>query len=358
MTKTEISNSRETSAEDRQWAALCARNAAINGGFYYAVVTTGIYCRPSCPARLPKRSNVRFFGSSTDAEAAGFRACKRCKPQEAAQAHAKSAIVAQACRQIETSDDVPTLAALAERAGLSPHHFHRVFKSVAGLTPKAYADAHRGKRVRAAIATSATTTGAIHDGGFNSASRFYAKASGLLGMTPKNFRAGGRAEKISYVYGQCWLGGVLVAMSSQGVCAILLGDDASTLQTELQSLFPKSVLTAGDKKFAKSIIKVIAFIDQPANGLDLPLDIRGSAFQQRVWQALTGIAPGSTASYADIANAIGSPKAVRAVAGACAANSLAVAIPCHRVVRSDGQLSGYRWGVAKKRALLDKESKS
>ena len=357
MTKTAASSRRETPAEDQQWAAVCARSAASDGGFYYAVVTTGIYCRPACPARLPKRSNVRFFASCKGAEAAGFRACKRCKPQEATQGHAKSEMIALACRQIETSDEMPTLAGLAATAGLSPHHFHRVFKSVAGLTPKAYANAHRGKRVRAAIAKSPTITGAIHDAGFNTTSRFYAKASGLLGMTPKKFRAGGSGAKIQYAVGQCWLGKILVAMSAKGVCAISLGDDTSALRSELQGLFPEAKLTAGDKKFEKSLAKVVAFVGQPEKGLGLPLDIRGSAFQHRVWEALTRIAPGSTASYTDVAHAIGNRRAVRAVAGACAANKLAVAIPCHRVVRSDGDLSGYRWGTAKKRALLDKESK-
>ena len=358
MTKTEATSRREASAEDRQWATLCARNSASVGVFYYAVVTTGIYCRPSCPARLPKRSNVRFFSSCKDAQAAGFRACKRCKPQEASPGHEKSAMVARACRQIETADEMPALAVLAAAAGLSPNHFHRVFKSVAGLTPKAYAAAHRANRVRATIANSPTITGAIFDAGFNTTSRFYAQASGLLGMTPKDFRAGGRGEKIQYAVGQCWLGAVLVAMSAKGVCAISLGDDAGGMQSELQRLFPQAELIAGNREFKRSIAKVIAFVEQPTLGLDLPLDIRGSVFQHRVWEALTRIAPGTTASYAGIANAIGSPRAVRAVAGACAANMLAVAIPCHRVVRSDGTLSGYRWGQARKRALLDKESKS
>lgn len=345
-------------SDGQKWAAVRARRACSSGGFYYAVVTTGIYCRPSCPARLPKRSNVKFFASCAEAQAAGFRGCKRCKPQEASLIGQKAVMVAAACRQIETSDETLTLAELAMTAGLSPHHFHRVFKSIAGMTPKAYATFHRIERVRNQMANSPTITAAIHDAGFNSSGRFYANAAKVLGMTPKSFRDGGKGEEIQFALSRCSLGSILVAMSAKGVCAISLGDEPGVLRSELEARFPNAALLPGGNKFKKAVSGVVAFIDHPQKGLGLPLDIRGSAFQHRVWDALGRIAPGCTASYTEIAKAIGKPRAVRAVASACAANTLAVAIPCHRVVRSDGNLSGYRWGTARKRALLDKEAKS
>ncbi|MFS8137131.1 MAG: bifunctional DNA-binding transcriptional regulator/O6-methylguanine-DNA methyltransferase Ada [Thermomonas sp.] len=272
----------------------------------------------------------------------------------ASQRHA--ALVAQACKRIEAADHAPSLDELARASGLSPHHFHRVFKAVAGVTPKAYADAHRASEVRAHLANgNGSVTDAIFDAGYNANSRFYEQASAVLGMQPRQYRAGGVDARIMFALGQCALGAILVARSDKGVCAISLGDDADALLRELQDRFPRAELVGGDAAFEQLVAQVVGMIEAPNIGVDLPLDVRGTAFQQRVWQALRRIPAGHTASYAQIAEAIGAPRSVRAVAGACAANTLAVAIPCHRVVRSDGGISGYRWGVARKRALLERE---
>lgn len=273
---------------------------------------------------------------------------------DASQRHA--ALVAQACRQIEGAPQAPSLDELANKAGLSPHHFHRVFKSITGVTPKAYADAHRATAVRERLATgSGSVTDAIFDAGYNANSRFYEQADAVLGMQPRQYRAGGIDARIMFALAQCSLGAILVARSDKGVCAISLGNDAEILLRELQDRFPHAELIGGDAAFEQLVAKVIGLIEVPNLGIDLPLDVRGTAFQQRVWQALRQIPAGQTASYAQVAEAIGSPRSVRAVAGACAANTLAIAIPCHRVVRSDGGISGYRWGVARKRELLLRE---
>ena len=267
-----------------------------------------------------------------------------------------AARVAAACRRIERADTPPSLAALAREAGLSPHHFHRVFKEVTGLTPKAYVQAHRGKALREALARpGATVVEAAFDAGFNAASRFYDSAETLLGMKPAQYRDGGVQARIAFAIAQCSLGALLVARSQRGLCAIALGDDPDVLLRELQDRFPCAELVGGDAAFEQLVAQVVGFVEAPRLGLDLPLDIRGTAFQQRVWDALRKVPAGETVSYAGIAARIGSPKAVRAVAQACAANVLAVAIPCHRVVRSDGGVSGYRWGVARKQALLARE---
>lgn len=267
-----------------------------------------------------------------------------------------AARVAAACRRIEQAESPPPLAALAREAGLSPHHFHRVFKAVTGLTPKAYAQAHRGKALRAALARpGATVVEAAFDAGFNAASRFYDSAETLLGMKPAQYRDGGVQARIAFAIAACSLGALLVARSQRGLCAIALGDDPDVLLRELQDRFPRAELVGGDAAFEQLVAQVVGFVEAPRLGLDLPLDIRGTAFQQRVWDALRKVPAGETVSYAEIAARIGSPRAVRAVAQACAANVLAVAIPCHRVVRSDGGVSGYRWGVARKQALLARE---
>ena len=286
---------------------------------------------------------------------AGFRPCKRCRPSEPALADQQAAAVARACRLIEEAEEAPSLAALAHAAGLSRFHFHRVFKAVTGVTPKAYAAAHRGKRVRAELAQGGTVTEAIYGAGFNSSGRFYAAAPDLLGMTPTQFRAGGSGNVIRFAVGECSLGSILVAATDKGVCAIELGDDPDALVRALQDIFPQARLVGGDAAFEQLVAKVVGFVEAPAHGLELPLDIRGTSFQQRVWKALRAIPAGSTATYTEIAKRIGRPKAVRAVAHACASNAIAVAIPCHRVVRMDGSLAGYRWGVARKRALLARE---
>jgi AraC family transcriptional regulator, regulatory protein of adaptative response / methylated-DNA-[protein]-cysteine methyltransferase len=340
---------------DPRWARVVARDPAADGAFVCAVETTGVYCRPSCGARRPHPKNVRFYRNAAKAEAAGFRPCRRCQPDQPPLTERHAAAIAAACRMIEAADEPPSLAALARAAGLSAFHFHRVFKAVTGVTPKDYARAHRTAEVRDALSRSRTVTDAIYEAGFNASSRFYEAADGMLGMTPGDYRAGGANAEIRFAVGQCSLGAILVARSERGVCAILIGDDPDALARDLQDRFPRAALIGGDAAFEGWVATVVGFVETPALGLDLPLDIRGTAFQQRVWRALREIPPGSTASYADIARAIGAPKAVRAVAQACGANALAVAIPCHRVVRTDGALSGYRWGVERKRALLERE---
>ena len=263
--------------------------------------------------------------------------------------------IAAVCRTIETADGMPRLAVLAKQAGLSPYHFHRVFKAVTGVTPKGYATAHRNQRVRHELGTGKRVTDAIYDAGFNSGGRFYAASNDVLGMTPTAYRSGGLGTEMHVAVGECSLGAVLVAQSAKGVCAILLGDDPDALMRDLQDRFPRAAFIAGDAAFERTVATVVALVEAPAKGLGLPLDVRGTAFQQRVWQALRGIPAGSTASYSEIAARIGAPSAARAVASACAANPLAVAIPCHRVVRTSGALSGYRWGIERKRELLNRE---
>ncbi len=342
--------------DDERWAAVVRRDAAADEQFYYSVSTTGVYCRPSCPSRLARRENVRFHATCAEAQRAGFRPCKRCKPDQPSLAKQYANMVAETCRLIEAAETPPDLADLAQAAGMSRYHFHRIFKAVTGVTPKAYAAAHRAQRVRETLARSDTVTEAIYDAGFNSNGRFYATSTQMLGMTPANFRAGGAHAVIRFAVGECSLGAILVAATDKGVCAILLGDEADALVRDLQDRFPRAELIGGEGEFEQMVARVVGFVEAPELGLDLPLDVRGSAFQQRVWQALRAIPSGATVSYAEIAARIGSPKAVRAVAHACAANAIAVAIPCHRVVRSDGALSGYRWGVERKRALLEREA--
>jgi len=341
---------------DSRWAAVVARDPKADGKFFYSVRTTGVYCRPSCGSRQAKRENVTFHASIAAAERAGFRPCKRCKPDQAPLAAQHAATIAKICRRIEGAEKIPTLSVLAREANLSPYHFHRLFKSITGLTPKAYAAAHRAERVRRELGRSRTVTAAIFDAGFNSGGRFYATSDALLGMTPTDYRAGGARAQIRFAVGECSLGSILVARSAKGVCAILLGDDPDLLARELQDRFPRAEFIGADAEFEKLVAKIVGFVEAPALGLDLPLDVRGTAFQQRVWQALRKIPAGSTVSYSTIAQRIGAPKSVRAVAQACAANSIALAIPCHRVVRHDGGLSGYRWGVERKRVLLEREA--
>jgi AraC family transcriptional regulator of adaptative response/methylated-DNA-[protein]-cysteine methyltransferase len=340
---------------DPRWAAVVGRDRAADGRFFYSVRTTGVYCRPSCAARTPRPENVAFHATAADAERAGFRPCKRCKPDQPALARQHVAKVAELCRFIEAAEQPPTLDQLAERAGLSAYHLHRVFKDVTGLTPRAYAAAHRARRLRQELERSATVTEAIYGAGYGSQGRFYAESNRLLGMTPTRYRAGGVDTEIRFAVGECSLGSILVARSDRGVCAILLGDDPDRLARDLQDRFPHARLIGGDAAFEALVARVVGFVEAPGLGLDLPIDVRGTAFQQRVWQALREIPVGATMSYTALAERIGSPRAVRAVAHACAANVLAVAIPCHRVVRSDGGLSGYRWGIQRKRELLRRE---
>lgn len=346
----------DATTDDPRWLKVVARDGYADGQFYYAVKTTGVFCRPSCPARPARPENVSFYDTINEAQQAGFRACKRCKPDEVSLSEQHALKVAQVCKLIENTEEAPSLEQLANHVGMSNFHFHRIFKNVTGLTPKAYAAAHRAKVIRNKLDQSDTVTNAIFDAGYNSNSRFYEKSNQTLGMTPTRYRAGGKDAEIRFALGECSLGSILVASSDIGVCAISLGNDPDILVRELQDRFPRANLIGGDENFEQLVSKVVGFIEAPAIGLDLPLDVRGTAFQQRVWQALRAIPVGMTVSYSDIANRIGSPKAVRAVAGACAANTIAVAIPCHRVVKNDGAISGYRWGVERKRSLLALEA--
>jgi len=354
MKQTQANTAAQTETDPR-WASVLARDAKADDTFYYAVETTGVYCRPSCAARLPRPEHVRFFATREEAERAGFRPCKRCKPNRASLADDRRSRVAAACRTLEASEEMPQLKELARAAGMSTYHFHRVFKFVTGLTPNEYAAAARDKRLREGLTASPSVTDAIYEAGYNSNGRFYARSNQVLGMTPSAYRNGGAQAEIRFAIGECSLGSILVAKSERGVCAILLGDDPDVLARELQDRFPHARLIGGDAEFEGAVAKVVGFVEAPGVGLDLPLDIRGTAFQRRVWRALQAIPAGSTATYKQVAGRIGLPKSVRAVAQACASNPLAVAIPCHRVVRTDGGLSGYRWGVERKRALLTRE---
>jgi len=349
-------NSRHAYASDEaRWSAVQRRERAADGAFYYSVRSTGVYCRPSCAARPARRANVAFHPSCADAEGAGFRPCLRCRPDLPPLAERQAELVAAACRLIAASEEEPSLDALAQAAGISRFHFHRVFKAQAGVTPKAYAAAVRAARVRDGLASGAPVTEALYAAGFNSSSRFYAGAQAMLGMAPARFRSGGAGEEIRFAVGVCSLGAILAAATGQGICAILMGDDPQALVQDLQDRFPRARLIGADADFERTVALVVGLVEAPRLGLELPLDVRGSAFQQRVWEALRAVPAGVTLSYTELAQRIGSPNAVRAVAGACAANPVAVAIPCHRVVRSDGGLSGYRWGIERKRALIDRE---
>ena len=340
---------------DPRWTDVLERNAAADGRFFYAVVSTGVYCRPSCAARRPRPENVSFHPTAQAAEQAGFHPCKRCTPDQPSRLEQQTATIAEVCRFIEGHDTLPSLDELAAKAGMSPHHFHRVFRKITGVTPRTFANAHRSQRMRQTLLQSPTITEALYDAGFNSNSRFYAASDAVLGMTPTAFRSGGVATEIRFAVGLCSLGSILVASSQKGVCAILLGDDPTLLVKQLEDLFPQATLLGADLEFENTVAEVIGLMEQPQLAFPLPLDIRGTAFQQRVWQALRQIPVGTRVSYTALAETLGKPTAVRAVAQACAANTLAVAIPCHRVVRADGTLAGYRWGVERKKMLLERE---
>lgn len=348
--------------DDACWQAVSARDPSSDDLFVYGVMTTGVYCRPSCPARRPRRENVRFFPSPADARQAGLRPCKRCTPDGPGDAERRAELVARACRVVDDAvaegRELPALDELAVHVGMSPHHFHRVFRAETGITPKAYADARRAERVRSALHDQAPVTDAIYAAGFASSSRFYASAAARLGMTPTQFRSGGKGVDVRFAVASCSLGAVLVAATERGVCAIELGDDPDELVRLFQDRFHAARLYGGDERFEALVAQVAAVVEGTSSGHDLPLDIRGTAFQQRVWQALRDIPAGTTVTYTQLAERIGAPRSVRAVARACATNAIAVAIPCHRVVRTDGSLAGYRWGIERKRALLARESTS
>ena len=344
--------------DEARWAAVQRRDRDADGQFYYSVRSTGVYCRPSCPSRGALRANVAFHASPLDAEAAGFRACLRCRPDQPPLAQRQAAAVAQACRLIDEVQDAPDLDSLAQAVGMSRFHFHRVFKAHTGVTPKAYAAARRGARLQQGLGSAPSVTEALYEAGFGSSGRFYDASTGLLGMTPGRYRAGGQGETIRFAVAQCSLGAILVASTERGICAILIGDEPEPLVRDLEARFPQAELRGAEAEFERAVAQVIGFVEAPRLGLDLPLDVRGTAFQRRVWEALRAIPAGVTVSYAELAARIGMPSGARAVASACAANPVAVAIPCHRVVRSGGGLSGYRWGIERKRVLLEREAGS
>ncbi|WP_375393864.1 bifunctional DNA-binding transcriptional regulator/O6-methylguanine-DNA methyltransferase Ada [uncultured Sphingomonas sp.] len=351
MTATATANDTRS---DPRWERVLARDPNADGIFWYSVATTGVYCRPSCPSRAANPGNVALHDTLAEAQATGFRACKRCRPDDPSSA--TTATIAAACRLIEAREDIPSLTEMATIVGLSPTYFHRLFRRTTGLTPKGYAAARRAERVRGALAKDGSITGAIYDAGYNSSGRFYAQAAGTLGMTPTRYKAGGTDEVLRFAIGQSSLGAILVASSETGVAAILIGDDPGVLAEDLQDRFPRATLVGDDAAYEQLVARVVGLVEAPGLAIDLPLDIRGTAFQQRVWQALRDIPAGRTMTYAELAVHIGSPASVRAVAGACAANTIAVAIPCHRVVRTDGTLSGYAWGVERKRTLIAREA--
>ncbi len=340
----------------QRWQALVERNPKADGMFIYAVQTTGIYCRPTCSSRIPNHNNVAFFETCAEAEKAGFRPCKRCKPNTVSPQTQQIEIITRICKLIEETEETFSLQAMADLAGLSQYHFHRLFKKIVGITPKEYATAHRAKRARQKLNQEITVTQAIYDAGFETSNSFYSKSTAMLGMTPTNYKQGASGVEIRFVIKASWLGPMLVAATAKGICAIAFGDTPEVLTVHLQNQFPYAEFRENDPTFADWVERVLAFVETPQQGLNLPLDIQGTAFQQLVWKALQEVPAGSTASYGDIAQAIGNHKAFRAVARACATNQIAIAIPCHRVVGSDGALRGYRWGCDRKRALLKREA--
>lgn len=351
----QLLHSDDFGTDDQRWRAVRNRDRFADGRFVYAVKTTGVYCRPACPSRLPLCENVLFLSSPAEARRAGYRPCKRCFPNQTTEDRKANSIVGQACRKIEQQCDIPQLATIASDLAISPSRLQRLFKKQTGLTFKAYADALRTSRLRHQLDAGDSVTQAIVRAGYRSLGRFYTQSKEILGMSPSQFQNGGNGTKIRFGIGQTSLGAILVAMTEKGICSILLGDDPARLLQDLQDRFSQAELSGGDADFEQHLATVIGFVEDPYLGLDLPLDVRGTAFQQRVWQALRKIPPGRTATYTDIARRIGSPQSVRAVASACAANPIGIAIPCHRVVRLDGSLSGYRWGIDRKSELLRRE---
>ena len=342
-------------AIDPRWERLRSRDNTESGSFVYGVVTTGVYCRPGCPSRLPRKENIRFFTSGEEAKRAGFRPCKRCQPDGASLAERQAEAISKACALIEAAEEKPDFDTVAKAVGMSRHHFHRVFKRTTGVTPGAYFNARRRARALDELSRTGTVTEAIYGAGYSSSSRFYETCAPELGLKPSAFTKGGAGELIRFAVGECSLGSILVAATAQGICAIQLGDAPEPLVEVLRDRFPNAELRGGDADFERVVAAVVGLVEEPTRAFDLPLHVRGTAFQQRVWEVLRSIPPGETMTYAEVAAKAGCPSAVRAVASACAANKIAVAIPCHRVVRTGGALSGYRWGVERKAALLKRE---
>lgn len=344
--------------DDERYAAMARRNPDYEGAFFTCVKSTGIVCRPGCTAKTPLRENVLFVDSLEEALAKGFRPCKRCRPDLAPRAEREADLIARACRAIEAAEEEAPLADLAADAGLSPHHFHRLFKRVVGITPKAYAAAKRHARVKDRLGDGSGVTEAIYAAGYNSSGRFYEDAPEVLGMTPTAYRKGGAGQVIRYGFGPSSLGEVLVAATDRGVCAIFLSDDREVMVGDLARRFPKAALAPLEGPDAAWIAEAVQAVDNPKDSGDspLPLDIQGTAFQRRVWEALRRIPAGQTRTYGQLAADIGAPKAARAVGAACGANPVSVVVPCHRAVASTGDLTGYHWGIERKKSLLKKES--
>jgi AraC family transcriptional regulator of adaptative response/methylated-DNA-[protein]-cysteine methyltransferase len=339
------------------WDAVATRDRAMDSVFLYAVLSTGVYCRPSCPSRRPKPENVVFFRNKTAAERAGFRACKRCKPEIADAPHPNSELVEKVCRYIDAHSDEPaTLEALSRAIGLSPFHLQRTFKSLTGITPRAYANSRRLQSLKAALREGHSVTRALYDAGYGSSSRLYERSSSQLGMTPLRYRKQGSGVTIHYTIAASDIGHMLLAATAKGVCSVQFGDSERTLGEELRREYPRADLVRADRELADFVRTIQQrLLGEDANAL--PLDIRATAFQRLVWEELQAIPYGVTKSYSAIARRIGHPKAARAVARACATNPVAVAIPCHRVVREDGDLGGYRWGIKRKKRLLSIEQR-
>ena len=349
----------DLSTNDLRYEAIRRRDPRADDRFFYSVVTTGVYCRPSCAARLAKPENVGYHASPDDAERAGYRPCKRCRPRERSRRDVQATLVDEACRALEQADELPSLAALAARAGLSPFYFHRLFKERTGMTPRAYASACRLRSAEQTLRGGASVTTAIHEAGYGSSSRFYERASATLGMTPSQLRRGGEGVSMRVVVRPCSLGRVLVAATERGVAAIAFGDDPERLRADLRARFPRATIADDEDRALDPVAeRVVAMIDRPDVAPDLPLDLIGTAFQQKVWRALREIPPGTTVSYGELARRIDAPRAVRAVGTACGQNPVAVAVPCNRVLREDGSLGGYRWGLERKRKLLAREQES
>jgi AraC family transcriptional regulator of adaptative response/methylated-DNA-[protein]-cysteine methyltransferase len=335
--------------DDRRWDAVLRRDRAADGQFVTGVLSTGIYCRPSCAARHPRRSNVRFFASGMEARDFGLRPCLRCRPDEVA---ADEAGIAQALALIERAEEPPSLEQLADAAGYSPFHFHRLFRRATGVTPAAYVRAHRAKRAERALKESETVTEALYDAGYAAPARFYADVPDRLGMTPSKWRDGGRGETIRWGVAETDLGPLLVAATERGICRVAFEAD----DTVLREHFPKATIERGGAALDALLADAVRFVTEPGRAMTLPLDVRGTAFQQAVWRELSRIPPGETLSYAALAARAGKPNAVRAVGSACGANPVALLIPCHRALRADGSLGGYAWGLPIKRKLLEREA--
>ena len=342
-------------SDEARWGALRAKNPKADGWFIYAVRTTGVYCRPNCAAKLALRQNVIFFSSTADAERAGFRPCKRCRPNGDSQQERDTQAVGQACRMIQQSEGVIRLAELAAAMGLSPFHFQRVFKKVLGVTPRQYAIALRDERARAELQRGRSVTEAVYAAGYNSSGRFYERSKRSLGMKPWEFLARGEGLKIRYSVVQSALGLVLVAGTERGICCVHFGETRLELKEYVRMRFARAQIVEADEKFEQWVRAVVERIGGNDRAAKLPLDVKGTVFQHKVWNALQEIPPGATSTYTKLATQLGKPSAVRAVARACATNPVAVLVPCHRVVRSDGHLAGYRWGLKRKRMLIERE---